>query len=179
MLIIGRDDVRRETRRLWLWRGRVYNRLGTCVISKGQVRDHQAALLHSITSSLTEPPPATPPPHHHEGLHLRRRGLSRPRLRCPNTGRPRRSRSSQHPQQIRCYHTARWSHRRRPRPADRLLPRPLPPLDHPVWSLQHARDSPQARRHKRRYQQCMCRNLWIMVQPLRRRYMDRSQRRRH
>ena len=54
MLIIGRDDVRSITRRLRRGRGRVYNRLGTCVVTKGQVRDHQAALLRSIAYSLTK-----------------------------------------------------------------------------------------------------------------------------
>lgn len=134
----------------------------------------------ALASSLTPPPLLhhhyNRPSHHHEVHDPHRPGLSRHRFRGASASPPRRSHAPKYPFRFNSCDPTRRPHCRSPGPPNRLFPRPVPSLDYSVWGLQHARDRPEKRRHRRRDRLSLCLDIRKLVQSLRWRDMDGCER---
>jgi hypothetical protein len=144
------------------------------------ILNHQAASWSqpatSVTSSSSPSPRASFLRHEVHTLH-HPRPHSRPRNRGPGTPRP--ARAPRRPHDRRRKDAALRPQSSRTGPADGLLARSVPALDLAGRQVQHAQGRPRARRHKRRPGRVVLCDLRELVQPVRRRDVDRRKRSRH
>jgi hypothetical protein len=142
------------------------------------ILNHQAASRSQPVISVTSSSSPQASFLHHEVYTLHHpRPHSGPRNRGPSTPRP--ARAPRRPHDRRRKDAALRPQSSRTGPADGLLARSVPALDLAGRQVQHAQGRPRARRHKRRSGRVVLCDLRELVQPVRRRDVDRRKRSRH